>query len=690
MDIQSANDRYVINWIFRSDNPKRNFGEMSFNKLGITTIEGISLDAMPNPKFWVISIPFSYSGFLSPEKIDSWWKIIVSKALGVSNEDLCSARASRPGYFIKIGNGANRYDFEIHCPNLKCPLNSIEWHEEIPSNSNSKKFFQISEHFQKGNDKNRSFGMPISAFTVDSQIYRHCPSFLISTVDKFARLPYAPNSASIFGNIDQFDSLLGYFRKKIGPDSEYNRLGYQTGVKPFKPPSLIIQDELHLIDGPLGSITGLYELAIDALATTENGEKPKYIVSTATIKDANNQVRALFDRDFALFPPLGITIEDSFFNSLKESNVTDADPPGRVYVGICTPGMALIPIVRVWSSLLKEVKMHYDRNEFPDSIDNFWTIVGYFNSLKELAIARGIYAGSEIRGRIGDDKSGSAIRELSEYGALELSGQLSSLNLPTILKRLEKEMSFDVDALFTTSMFGTGIDISRLSVMIVHGQPKSTSSYIQATGRVGRKKGGLVITLLKSTRPRDLNHYEFFIGYHRALYRYVEPVSVYPFSSKATSRALGPIAVALLRNARIIDGIHVSEEWCPESKSGKKSKVDKTISGSRYMGICREKSSEINKIVDLVSRRSQNQPEFRTPSKSDVEKNMTKQFDRWENFAKEFHHSLLYWEQTMSETPVHPAVLGSPQYEDRYAVFKNAPTSLREVESTAGFGDNVE
>jgi hypothetical protein len=570
-------------------------------------------------------------------------------------------------------------------------LNSIEWYEEIPSDDNSKKFIQVLECFQKVKDKSRSFGMPISAFTVDSQIYRYCPSFLISTVDKFARLPYESNSASIFGNVDQFDSMLGYFRKKTGPDSGFGKLGYQTRVKPFKPPSLIIQDELHLIEGPLGSITGLYEVAIDTLATTENGEKPKYIVSTATIKDANNQVRALFDRDFALFPPLGITIGDSFFNSFKESNALDADPPGRLYVGICTPGVALLPIVRIWSCLLKEVKLCHDRNEYPDSIDNFWTLVGYFNSLKELAIARGIYAGSEIRGRIGDDRSGSPVRELSEDSALELSGQASSFNLPVVLKRLEKERSFDVDALFTTSMFGTGIDISRLSLMIVHGQPKNTSSYIQATGRVGRKKGGLVITLLRSTRPRDLNHYEFFAGYHRALYRYVEPVSVYPFSPKATGRALGPIAVALLRNARQIGGVPVSPEWYPESKSGKKSnKSDKTSSGSRRMSICRYTSPEINKIIDLVIRRSQNQPEFRSPPEYEIEKRMKGLFSKWEIFSKNYHDSLLYWEQTMSGTPVHPAVLGSPQYDEDHAVFKNAPTSLREVESTAGFGDDVE
>lgn len=249
---------------------------------------------------------------------------------------------------------------KIRCPDLKCPLNSIEWFEEIPHKTGQKKYFQINEPFRKSDSQDRSFGMPISAYTTDSQIYRHCPSFIISTVDKFARLPYEPYTSSIFGNVDHYDSLLGYFRKELGPESEMKILGYQIPVNQFLPPSLIIQDELHLIEGPLGSIVGLYETAIETLATTPDGVRPKYVASTATINDAVNQVRSIFNTEIAIFPPPGIKAEDGYFTSSKESDPLDALPPGRLYVGVCTPGKTLLPIVRMWSVLLKEAKLIYN------------------------------------------------------------------------------------------------------------------------------------------------------------------------------------------------------------------------------------------------------------------------------------------------------------------------------------------
>lgn len=680
-------DGFKIMWIFRADGLKKGIKNISFQGFEVDE-KDITITQMENSIYYSITIIFKYpSGDLTAEKIDNWWKNYVSKSLGVHPEDLCCARPSTPGYFIKYHEHTTPYDFEIRCPNLNCQLNKIEWFEELAS-SKEKKYSQIIPPFQKTGTVNRSIGIPISAYTVDTQIYRYCPSFLIATVDKFARLPYESHSASIFGNVDKFDSILGYFRKENGPESEKDKLGYQIDVKPFLPPTLIIQDELHLIDGPLGSITGLFETAIDALSTTENGERPKYIVSTATIKNAEDQVLSLFDRKFALFPPPGLTVEDSYFTSFNESALTSEDGPGRLYFGVCTPGKTLLPIVRIWSSLLKEVKLLQNSNKYSEKdIDSFWTLVGYFNSLKELAIARAIYSGSEIRGRIGNDPADRPIRELDDQNALELSGQSSSLNLPTVLRRIEKEKS-TVDALFTTSMFGTGIDISRLSLMVIHGQPKNTSSYIQATGRVGRQRGGLVITLLRSTRPRDLNHYEYFAGYHRAIQRFVEPVSVYPFSPKAVKRMTGPMVVTLLRNARYVNGIRVDERWYFEPSKGKKSKGrNRTKSGSREMKDRRE-SPEIEKIIDIIEERSNRQPCNRRPESGTTSDYIARQLQRWEIFAKA-NDDLLYWEQTMSDTPIHPAVLGSPQYDERTAVFLNAPTSLREVEPTCGFGDDV-
>ena len=385
--------RHTITWIFKTKSLLNDYHSM--NAQGFTVNENdIVIEKLQALNHYAVTLTFSYlRPRISEQRIDQWWKYFVSRSLGAEENDLCCVRASRPGYFLKY-EGTIAYDFEIYCPNTKCSLNQINWFEEIPSRSGKKSISTIPA-FRKSETNHYSYGMPISAYTVDSQIYRKCPSFVIATVDKFARLPYEPQTSSIFGNVNAFDTKLGYFRKRMGPDSRFDKLGDQMEVKPFLPPSLIIQDELHLIEGPLGSITGLFELVVDILASTPDRIRPKYIASTATIRDAGNQVRSLFDRDFAIFPSPGLTIEDSYFSSSIEADAFDADRPGRLYVGICTPGKALIPIVRMWSVLLREVQLIRTKKEFTEEeVDYFWTLVGYFNSLKELAIARGIYSGN--------------------------------------------------------------------------------------------------------------------------------------------------------------------------------------------------------------------------------------------------------------------------------------------------------
>ena len=132
------------------------------------------------------------------------------------------------------------------------------------------------------NNKNCRFhdGLPI--YLIDEDIYKKKPTLLLSTVDKFARLVWEENSKVLFGD-----------GKTL-------------------PPELILQDELHLISGPLGSIDGIYELAIEKLCT-KKGFKPKYIASTATVRNAANQIKSLYDKDMFQFPPNGISVDDSFF-----------------------------------------------------------------------------------------------------------------------------------------------------------------------------------------------------------------------------------------------------------------------------------------------------------------------------------------------------------------------------------------
>jgi hypothetical protein len=529
--------------------------------------------------------------------------------------------------------------------------------------------------------------MPIPALTVDDQVFAKCPSMIVSTVDKFARLSFEPRAAAIFGYVNQYDRVWGYYRKEAPPETGSLKLGQSVTVTPFKPPALVIQDELHLIEGPLGSMVGLYEGGVEILSTyTEGGKQvvPKYVASTATVRQASSQVQALFRRHLMQFPPQGLTVDDSFFAVSREPHPLESISAGRLYVGVCSPGRgAQTPIIRIWAALLEEMLGFRDARGAADrEVDQFWTPVGYFNAKKELGGAVGLFR-ADIRERIGviAKRTGRKAREPSEH--VELSGKTASLDIPGKLDRISKFPDNDVDAVFATAMFGTGVDIDRLGLMVVDGQPKTTANYIQATGRVGRQMGGLIITFLKASRPRDLDHYEFFTGYHRSLLRNVEPITVYPFSPRALERGLGPLTVAILRNGRELSGVAVPAAWAEEERA---SRGVVRSSGSRLMA-ARRGSEEVKTMVSQLLNRAEAQPEGRNPGKTRFTKIIWSELERWELFAKLFEEELVYSESTFRREASRHVVLGDTGHAPAQQVYRNAPQSLRDIEATITFDD---
>jgi len=460
--------------------------------------------------------------------------------------------------------------------------------------------------------------------------------------------------------------------------------GDVCSVPRFEPPELIIQDELHLIEGPLGSMVGIYETAIDNLSSKEKDGKwikPKYVASSATIRNASAQVQATFNRMISIFPAPGTTIDDNFFSHDTSSNPIKSNSPGRLYLGICAPGRGpQTPTIRIWTALLREAYNLRQKNGGDDiESDQFWTVVGYFNAIRELAAALGLFR-ADIRERI--RQTGGLTRPLDSF--IELSSRMESSEIPTALKQLSTFPNNPIDAVFSTSMFGTGVDVDRLGLMIVHGQPKTTANYIQATGRVGRKMAGLVVTFLRATRPRDLDHYEFFVGYHQSLSRFVEAITVHPFSPRAREIALGPVAISLLRNAETIFGEKVSTAWVPEDRYNRvRGRV--VQSGSRII-TNRYNSKEVKAIFNAIDERSKNQPIGCKPPVGVTRKEIVSDFDKWKATA-ESNPSLIYYEPTLVSLPTSPVVLGDPQHyaADFPVVFRNVPQSLREVESTTTF-----
>lgn len=682
---------------------------LNHEKINVRDIKLNFLREVNRNKYYLLSFKIHPAGPVTAEDIDSWWMRI-----SPPNVKLVSSRASRQGYFIRKYNGRRirEYDFDIFCTNPECPLHR-PWTEAQPAGSISDTFPHLDSpteipagrRWVKSPDGSRfvyvpqafrvtspyiSDRIPIPALVTDGQIYSRCPSLVVATVDKFARLPFEPRAAAIFGNVEYHHCIYGFYRKGMPPLDSTPPNGDHPSpwrgktsplyvkVKPFDPPELIIQDELHLIEGPLGSLAGLYETAVDYLCRTgiqdeKTGWKPKYIASTATVKRAAEHVRSVFVRELMQFPPPGINISDRFFIKNPPGNFRDDKTPGRLYAGICAPGRGpLTPIYRIWARLMQSA---YELARIPDlsrDIDPYWTVTGYFNAIRELAGARALYW-QDIPGRIkqiAGTGNARGIMDTSEH-VVELSGRIASTELPAILELINSSFSGDPDnpgtpdALFTTSMFGTGIDIGRLGLMIVHGQPKTTSTYIQSTGRVGRRSGALVVVFYRATRPRDMSHYEMFCGYHQSLDRFVEAVTVSPFSSGALNRAGGAVAASILRNLYLPDSTWHRNDSAKEMAS-------------------KRDSAEVGILPVIMEERAQGQPEDRRPNPGYCKTFIASELDRWQIIAESEKEHLEYVEYFKAEKPV---VFGDPahEYAGLRVVFRNVSQSMRDVEETITF-----
>ncbi|MEZ4298876.1 MAG: DISARM system helicase DrmA [Polyangiaceae bacterium] len=406
-------------------------------------------------------------------------------------------------------------------------------------------------------------GRPLPIVAVDEPIYRRLPCFLIATVDKFAALPWVGQTGALFGRVDRADG-----------EGFYGAADPQRGRpigKRLLPPDLVIQDELHLISGPLGTMVGLYETALDALSTRHEGEaaiRPKVIASTATVRRAEKQIHALFARrEVEIFPPQGPTLGDSFFAKTAPRRDPDNPAPGsrnaRMYLGVAAPGRSLkVVLLRTYLALLGAAERAYRAAGGDDNpknpADPYATLVGYFNSLRELGGSRRIVE-DEVQARLldyGRRKRDGEARGLFDsrriaYDVVELTSRESTAKVAEAKRRLDLPFSNPerVDVALATNMISVGLDIPRLGLLVALGQPKTTSEYIQATSRVGRddEKPGLVLTLFNAHRPRDRSCYERFEAFHASFYRAVEATSVTPFSPRAIDRGLSGVAIALAR-----------------------------------------------------------------------------------------------------------------------------------------------
>ena len=475
----------------------------------------------------------------------------ISIGLWVGGSSTPNKHSEAEAQFRQLENNTKaEYNFIV----MKCPCCAAQI-GKLDHPIGSKKIKGINK--QDGKDGKVTFNcenseceynsIPLPLNVVDEYIYESPPTLLLGTVDKFAMITWNSEAGKLFG-----------FRKQ---NNEWIRI---------TPPELIIQDELHLIAGPLGTMVGLYETMVQTLCNNYAKNKPpfikkeelnyysppKIVASSATISRAFEQVQSLYaiqdKNNLNIFPAQGLSFGDTWFSEEKELS---EDYPSRKYVGILAPGYPSMQtaIVRAYAAVLQKVGELQEN----DSVDYYWTLLGYFNSIRELGGASSLVF-SDIRERLGQIHQ----RELTNRDSKrfikrneELTSRISAAEIPEILKKLEKKYSSKknqaLDICLATNMVATGVDISRLGLMFIHGQPKTTAEYIQASSRVGREVPngpGLIMTLYSPSKPRDKSQYEQFYSYHSRIYSNVEPTSVTPFSINARQRALHAILIGLVRH----------------------------------------------------------------------------------------------------------------------------------------------
>jgi hypothetical protein len=379
------------------------------------------------------------------------------------------------------------------------------------------------------------FSKKLPVQVVDEMLYKEPPTLLFATVDKFAALAFQEKGHVFFNSLNN------------------------EGM----PPDLIIQDELHLLSGPLGSIVGIFESVIELLST-KNGTAPKIIAATATTRNTNRQVCQLYGgKEVNIFPPAGLNYDDSFF--ARE----DKNKGRRKYIGLVPTGKTTTDTqLQILAHLITARLEVY--NNFQEQTDNYWTIVSYYNSLKDVG---------KISNKIGDEVSTFTellqIRLLGENPELtfnffniisrtrELTSREESHKIKSILNDLGNQFKKSaieksergntyirniVDLVLATNMISVGIDIARLNVMLINGMPRNVAEYIQASSRVGRQTDGLVLALLDPNKARDKSFFEHFLPFHQALYKSIEPLSVTPFTENTIDKMVKNIMITFVRH----------------------------------------------------------------------------------------------------------------------------------------------
>ena len=408
-------------------------------------------------------------------------------------------------------NGLIRYRVLSYCP--KCKSESIR----LEVDKDSVRLRHICN----------SCGFSPNLFNSDSEIYRYLPSVIVGTVDRLARA----------GQTDRFSMLF------TGPTGKCPKHGYTSfgecieskvcheklqAISSIKDPcpSLLLQDEIHLLRESLGTYDAHYEGLVDVLSRRfGTGIPPKRMAATATIEGLEPHIYHLYVREGRCFPVKGMGVNDSAYIELEPDGL-----PGRLYVGILPSGRDADDVARVVAERLCELAT----NRFNGNTDDpFYDFLLVYVNEKDTA--------GDIRADWRD-----------EFTVQVLTGDKSLEEVRQVIARVEsdgtKPFPERLHSVIATSVVSHGVDLARLNQMVIVGMPRSAAEYIQASSRSGRSHVGLIFTVFRWQNRRNVSMYEHFLETHDRLYQLVQPVPVNRVSSSSLERTATGLLASLVYN----------------------------------------------------------------------------------------------------------------------------------------------
>lgn len=395
-------------------------------------------------------------------------------------------------------------------------------------------------------------------YIVDYEIYRYLPAVIVSTLDKSALIGIQRRFRNILGLADRRCPVHGYTslpecietRKAcpLGPDELQEVNLYDPA------PTLLIQDELHLVRESLGAFNAHYESFIN-LFTKElagGGRPVKVVGATATITDYERQIYHLYHRKARCFPARSPYIGRSFYAE------EDREDIGRIIIGAAPFGRTPIHAIQdlvfwyryelysYWCSpeLVRQIPglENLTDQEVKELLRDYWVVLEY-NQRKNDAM-------EVVQGASGMVSTDLAHLGIPRLRAETLTGDSVFQDIRDVMSRIEHPQDFlpEVDVVAATSMISHGVDTDRFNFMIFYGMPRSTAEYVQAFSRSGRRHPALIFTVLNYVRERDRSYYHHFVRFNEYKDILVEPVPINRWAARAVERTLPGLFAALVLN----------------------------------------------------------------------------------------------------------------------------------------------